>query len=233
MDINELIATLPDPEKDPRPPAVSISPEAMAQAEAEKKFLNSLLDTRSLTQTRVKDVLKSLFGMRLKKDGDWKVGFGGQQRWVKSVADYEGGTPVKGEVNWHTYVEVKGMSPGNNFDFARLDRTTAKPVQFDRLQTAHLAGDFVLLALGWWFPVYGAQPVPVNQKSRTITRWKKEDVYLEIDLIHWPDFVELYNTIGRRSMRPKDREKLPPCKIFKVRNRWTTIADHWWHGHVH
>jgi hypothetical protein len=230
MDIRDLAATLPDPRVDKMPPPVTISPEAAARAAADKKFMDSLLDTRSLTQDRVKYALKSLFGVRLKKDGDYQNVFGGRRVWIKSVADYEGGTPVAGRKNWHTYVEVKGMSPGRNFDFARLDRTKAKPVQYDRLQAAHVAGDFVLLALGWWFPLPGARPVMVPQKTRKITRWKKEDVYLEIDLVHWPQFTELYNSIGRRSMRPKDREKLPPCKIHKVGNRWKTVGDHWWWG---
>lgn len=230
--IEELIATLPDPKRDKMPPPVGIDPAGAVRAAEHKALMTSLLDPRSLTETRVKYVLGNLFGVILQKDGDYQTVFGNRQVWVKHTADYRGFTPVPGQVNWATFVEVKGISPGNVFNMSRLDKTRAQPTQFDRLNAAHIAGNFVLLALGWWIALPGAEPVMVKQKGRKITRWRKGDVYLEIDLLRWDQYVETCEKMTRRSIREKDRALFPPCRIRKIRNRWETCSGHWWHEHV-
>jgi hypothetical protein len=221
-----LLDSLPDPRRDPKPPAVTISFQDLEQAKEDKAFLDSLLDPKVHTEQRVKYALHALFGMNLRKDGDYNVG----GFFTKKNTDFIGSTPADG-VNWHTHVEVKGMSPYKNFNLARLDRpnTEGQPSQFDKMDALSKIGDFTLLALGWWTAIPGAKPVYIQQKNRKIQRWKLEDVELEFDLVWWGQFLQVYKSLDRRSVRPKDREKLfPYCRIYKERNRWRLCEDHWW-----
>jgi len=228
--IEELAASLPDPKRDKMPPPVTIRQEDASRAKQDKAFMDSLLDPKVDTEERVKYALGSLFKMNLKKDGDWKTYPSGRSVWQRKISDYVGSTPAAG-YNIHTYVEVKGVSPGNNFNLARIDRSEGgKPTQLQKLSVAHNDGNFVMLAIGWWVPVPYTQPVKVMQKSREVTRWRKDDVELEIDLIEWNDFLSVYSSLNRRSIRRSDMDLFPPCRIYKDGNRWKVAEGHWWEG---
>lgn len=229
MDFDDLVNSLPDPTKDERPPAVMISSEGQAKAKAHKAFLDSLLDPKVDTEKRTKYALESLFGMKLKKDGDWKTYPNGRTVWQRKISDYVGSTPAGG-YNVHTYVEVKGVSPGNNFDLARLDRPNkeGEKSQYEKLTEAYKNGDFVNLAIGWWIAPPWTEPVMVQKKSRTYTMWRREVLDLEIDFIEWPQFMSVYAELKRRSIRRVDMKLFPPCRIYKSRNRWKLCDEHWW-----
>jgi hypothetical protein len=229
VDINEIIATLPDPKVDKRPKAAMVDEEGARLAREQRNFMSSLMDPKVDTEERVKYVLHSLFGMHLKKDGDWKTYPNGRTVWQKKIADYYGSTPANG-VNWHTYVEVKGISPGKVFSLSRLDRPNkpGQESQFDKLTRVYKRGDFVLLAIGWWLPKSGTEPVMIEQGSRKITKWKRGELDLEIDLIEWGLFMHMYPNLKRRTLARSHFSPLPPCRIFKSGNRWALEHDHWW-----
>lgn len=229
MKIEDLIATLPDPTKDKKPPPAMVSKEGAELAKAQAAFDASLLDPKVDTENRVKYVLESLFGMKLKKDGDWKTYPNGRTVWQRKVSDYVGSTPAGG-YNAHTYVEVKGVSPGNNLNLARIDRPNKKgeKSQLEKLTEADENGNFVILAIGWWIAPPWTEPVMIQQKSREITRWRREVMDLEIDIIEWSQFMGVYSEMKRRSIRRVDMKLFPPCRIFKFGNRWKLCDNHWW-----
>lgn len=230
--IEELASNLPVYGVDSVPHAVSMSAESAEMAEHDKKFFAQFLDPKNDTEQRVKYVLSSLFGMKLKKDGDYVTIAGGRQVWRKKVSDYVGYTPAK-KHNWLTYVEVKAVSPGNNFNLSRLDRTGNPDgiTQHERLSKVSNDGNLVLLAIGWWFPRHESVPTLVSRDGIQRVYWPKKDVYLEIDLIMWPDWLELLSGLDRRSIRPKDRESyMHDCKIMQgPHGRWFINDAHWWH----
>ena len=95
IDIEQHIANLPDPETDAMPPYVKITPEEAAQAKEDKRFINSLLDTKRDTEIYAKRILEGpIFHGQFQKDGDYVTLPGGQQVWQTKVSDFKGGVPI-------------------------------------------------------------------------------------------------------------------------------------------
>lgn len=231
FNLEDHIASLPDPTKDKMPPRVGFTKEGEAQARADKAFLASLLDPKRDTERAVKYVLQGpLFGGNFRKDGDWVTLAGGRQVWQKKVSDLVGGVTVGKRPNALVYAEVKGISPRQTFAFSRLDKANnpRQPSQQTKLTREWERGNLVWLALGWWDTLPGKEPVRVQQKTRTLTRWKKVDVELTIYLLRWQDWLEIHGSHKVRSLRKKDRGLLDSFRIKKVRGLWTLAPDHWW-----
>lgn len=231
IDLQDIVNSLPVLGVDEMPPMVEMSQKDKAAAAEERKKGGTLLDPKKDTEDRVKYVLGSLCGMRLKKDGDWAVTAGGQQFWAKKVADFVGSTPGP-EKNYHTYVEVKGISPGKNFAFIRLDKanTRGQPSQFEKLQEAWEHGNLVYLALGWWVARKRAKHTVIEKGNRKLTKWYRDTLDLEIALIPWHWWVDHVEGTKRRSITYSILcEQFRNCIIFKVGNRWCLTADHWWY----
>ena len=234
FDWEEHIANLPDPKKDNLPPRVGFTKQGLEQAQADKKFLASLLDSKRDTERMVKYVLEGgIFGGNFRKDGDWVTLVGGRQVWQKKVSDLVGGVTVGERPNALTYVEVKGISPKQAFAFSRLDKANnpRQPSQQEKLAKEWGRGNLVWLALGFWDALPGTAPVKVRQKTRTLLKWKKVDVSLTICLLRWQDWLEIYGSHKVRSLRQKDRYLLDRHRIKKVGGLWTLDPFHWWRTH--
>lgn len=228
-DLQTLIDSLPVPGVDEMPPMVELSEKDRIYAAEEKKISDALLDPKNDTEKRVKYVLESLCGMRLKKDGDWRVSASGQQFFAKKVADYVGSTPGN-DRNYHTYVEVKGISPGKNFAFIRLDQTNTngQPSQFEKLTEAWEHGNLVFLALGWWIGSNGKYIVEERGKKK-FTRWYRDTLKLEFALIPWNRWVVHTKITKRRSLTYTTLgNEFQDCMIYKTGNRWHFTPGHWW-----
>ena len=229
----KLVDSLPVPGVDEKPPMVEISDRDRALAAEDRMVSNALLDPKRDTEDRVKYVLRSLCGMELKKDGDWKVSASGQEFWSKKVADFVGHSPNPdpGGKNLHTYVEVKGISPGKTFAFSRLDKrnNSRQPSQFEKLQEAWEHGNLVYLALGWWVARSGAKHTVIEKGKRKHTKWYRDTLDLEIALIPWHWWVDHVNGTKRRSITYSILgDKFQDCIIFKANNRWQFTPGHWW-----
>jgi len=234
FDWEEHIASLPDPKKDNLPPRVGFTKQGLEQAQADKEFLASLLDSKRDTERMVKYVLEGgIFGGNFRKDGDWVTLAGGRQIWQKKVSDLVGGVTVGERPNALTYVEVKGISPKQAFAFSRLDKANnpRQPSQQEKLAKEWGRGNLVWLALGFWDALPGATPVKVRQKTRALLKWKKVDVSLTICLLRWQDWLEIYGSHKVRSLRQKDRYLLDRHRIKKVGGLWTLDPFHWWRTH--
>ena len=126
-DLQALIDSLPDPEVDTLPPYVEFTPEAQEQAKEDRREKRQYLKPKTDTEQKVKYVLTKspLFDATLKKDGDWITVAGGREIWQKKTSDYIGGVLYPGTVQRMVlYVEVKGVSPGNNFPNAESGKHT-------------------------------------------------------------------------------------------------------------
>jgi len=225
--MDDLIATLPDPKKDKMPPRVGFSEEGYKQAIEDNKRKSLYLNPKTDTEKKVKYVLKSLIGADLAKDGDWITVVGGREVWQKKVADYSGGIPYGGGV-LALYVEVKGISPGKNFQLARLDKRNnpKQPSQHEKLTKAHKLGYLTWLALGFWDAKHFAKPVMEERKGRKYTKWIRGELRLTIYLIDWGIWLNLLSELKGRSLKQKDRAMMEDMSIYKV-NRWTIHHNHW------
>lgn len=228
-DLDELVASLPDPTKDPLPPRVDFTPEGAEQAERDKAFKKSLLNTKSDTERNAKYILEGrLFGGSFRKDGDWVTLPSGREVYQKKVSDLVGGIPLAERPNALCYVEVKGVSPGQSFAFSRLDKRNnpRQPSQQEKLMAEWEKGALVWLFIGWWST--HKKPVLVKQGSREVRKWFKKDVEMTGTLLRWSDWLEIYNNHGYRSIRQKDRRLLDDYRIKKESARWALDANHWW-----
>lgn len=236
-DLNDL----PDPAKDPMPSRVTISQGGIERRKAVKKEESQYLDPKNDTEARVKYLLESkLFGATLRKDGDWVTVPGGREVYQKKISDFVGGITFPGEDHQRLlYVEVKGVSPRNNFNLSRLDKSNRKgqKSQHEKLQEVFDAGAFVLVAIGWWDALPGKRPVIVEKKGREYTYWKKKDLVLTVTLTRWdmwinfvlPMLKERYG--DRRSIPNKPRDKeffFMEDRVTKFGNRWQLSPQHWW-----
>lgn len=233
-DFQKLIGSLPDPEVDTLPPYVEFTPEAQERAQEDRKEKRQYLNPKTDTERKVKYVLTQspLFDATLKKDGDWITIAGGREIWQKKDADYVGGVLCPGMVKRIVlYVEVKGVSPGNNFQLARLDRRTKpnKPSQHEKLCDKYADGNLVWLAIGWWDARKGTKPIPVVTGKRTRNAWLMSDIAFMISLIPWGDWLNIVlPELGeRRSIRQRDREILGDYAIYKHGRRWVLSHTHW------
>ncbi len=229
-DFWDMVDSLPVPGVDEMPPPVELSTKDKVLAAEAKRVKRSLLDPKVDTETRTKGALESKCGMRLKKDGDWAVSAGGHRFWAKKVADYVGSTPGT-DGNYHTYVEVKGISPGKTFAFSRLDKPNKKgePSQFEKLTDSWEHGNLVFLALGWWVTGPNSEHMIEEKGSKKFTRWFKDTVELEVALIPWGRWIEHTEATKRRSITHAILlREFGDCMIVKERNRWHFSASHWW-----
>lgn len=233
MKIEDLIQSLPDPEKDEMPPRVGFTKEGYEQAMADKAQKRAFLNPKKDTETRVKYVLNKLLGTDLTKDGDWVTVAGGRDVWQKKISDYVGGIPVGGSM-LALYVEVKGVSPYRNFQLGRLDKRNnpSQPSQHEKLTTAMEKGYTVWLALGFWDAKPHAVPVKQFKNGRQYTKWYRVELDLVIYLIDWKMWlnVVLPELGDRRSLRQKDRQLVRDAAIYKNGNRWELHPQHWLHS---
>lgn len=231
----QLLASLPMPGRDEKPPAAKMSDKDRVYAVQAKKISSALLDPHKDTEVFVKRALQSVTGMKLKKDGDYETIAGGMRVWVKKVADYVGSTPGLGVPNYHTYVEVKGISPGKTFYFGRLDKPNkeGEPSQHEKLSAARADGNLVFLALGWWKAWKGAKHTTVKRGKNDVVRWYKDTLELQITLIEWDRWVEFYEGSKRRSLTHiAMRNHFEDCMILKTSNRWHLPPYHWWNDGI-
>lgn len=227
---------LPIPGVDPMPPRVEMTDEQKAKAKADKKAKRQFLNVKTDTEKRVKYVLEKLLGADLRKDGDWATLPGGQQIWQRKVSDFSGGVCLSpGAPRSSVFVEVKGCAPGSDFSLARLDRPQRKgaPSQSQRLSEKHEEGYLVWLAIGWWYALKSAtKPIIEERKGRTYTKWEKDSVGLEIDLVPWDIWeVRILPALARRktaqrTLRRRDRDLTGDCRIYKVK-KWELAPTHW------
>lgn len=227
----KLVDSLPVPGVDERPPYVEMTERERRMAVEAKWEARALLNPKTDTEKRVKYVLESLLGMKLRKSGDMRTTAGGREFWQKEVADYVGYTPGP-DKNYHTYVEVKGISPGGkSFSFGRLDRRNnpRQPSQDEKLTEAWGHGNLVFLAIGLWFADHHSQSTKVKRGSRKVTKWYRDDLKLEIWLIPWDRWKRHVEGTKRRSItRMILGNEFGDCHIFKDNNRWILGPDHWW-----
>jgi len=231
MNWEEHIANLPDPTKDALPPRVGFTAEGALQAERDRMFKMSLLNTKSDTERLAKYILEGrLFGGNFRKDGDWVTLPSGRVVYQKKISDLVGGIPLPSRPNAHTYVEVKGVSPGKSFYFGNLDKPNNpnQPSQFEKLQAEWELGNLVWIFIGWWDS--DSNPVIVRQGSREIRRWYKENCEMTGTLLRWSDWLEIYYNHKCRSIRQRDRHLLDDYRIMKIGGRWTLDENHWWPG---
>lgn len=220
---------LPDPERDPLPPRVGFTPEGAAQAQRDKEFKKSLLNTKTDTERGAKYILEGrLFGGSFRKDGDWVTLPNGREVYQKKISDLVGSVPYPTRPNAACYVEVKGVSPGQGFSFSKLDRPNNpnRPSQHEKLNAQWEHGDLVWLFIGWWDS--DVEPIMVKQGSRTLRKFRKADTEMTGTLLRWDDWLEIYNNHNRRSIRQRDRYLLDDYRIYKVGNRWVLDDNHWW-----
>jgi len=231
VDIYDLANSLPVPGVDELPPRVLASDEDRKLARNNREFQKALLNPKLDTEKAVKYVLQSrLFGGSFRKDGDWVTLAGGRQVWQKKIADLHGGLPVTSAYLTSTYVEIKAVSPGKGFAFARLDKRNnpRQPSQFEKLGAAHRSRHLVLLAIGWWDALSGTAPIMLERGSRKITRWKRADVSLTITLLRWGDWTTIASGHKFRTLRQKDRHLLDNYVVSKIGGRWALAPGHWW-----
>ena len=229
-DFDKLLASLPTPGIDERPPYVEMDADQKRRAAMDGKWEASLLDPKNDTEKRVKYVLENLCGMHLKKDGDYVTIPGGRLVWQKKISDYVGSTPGN-ERNYHTYVEVKGISPGNRFSFVRLDKSNkpGEPSQHEKLSDAWDAGNLVFLVIGWWLAPRNTKPIKIEKNNKVYTKWKKSELELEIDLIPWSRWLKFYtNTKARSLTKTQSITHFADCLITKAGREWAMASDHWW-----
>lgn len=223
------------------PPRVEWTEEGRAQWEEDKKERAQYLDVKNDTEARVKYVLEgNLFRANLSKEGDWLTIAGGKQVWQKKVADFSGGIPFTGyfrgmgiAYNTRVHVEVKGISPGKNFQLSRLTKRNnpRQPSQHEKLDAAWNSGDFVLVALGFWDAKKWAEPVFNVKDGRRYTKWKREEVDLTIYLFHWDMWNnDVLPRLKYKSIRQQDRHLIDSASIYKV-TRWVLHPNHWWRDH--
>jgi hypothetical protein len=233
-DFQKLIDSLPDPEIDTLPPYVEFTPEAQERVKKDRREKRRYLNPKTDTEEKVKYVLTKspLFDATLKKDGDWITVAGGRDIWQKKISDYIGGVLCPGMVQRMVlYVEVKGVSPGNNFQLSRLDRRTKpnKPSQHEKLCDVYADGNLVWLAIGWWDARKGMESVTIDTRNRSRKAWLMADVFLQISLIPWGDWLNMIlpEIEPRRSIRQKDRDMLSSYLIYKCGHRWDLASGHW------
>jgi hypothetical protein len=229
IDWDKHVADLPDPTRDALPPRVGFTPEGALQAEKDRMFKMSLLNTKSDTEELAKYILEGrLFGGNFRKDGDWVTLPNGREVYQKKVSDLVGGIPLATRPNAHTYVEVKGVSPGQGFAFSRLDKRNnpRQPSQHEKLMVEWELGNLVWLFIGWWDS--DVEPIMVERGSRKVRRWYKKDCEMTGTLLRWGDWLDIYNNHKRRSIRQRDRHLLDDYRIRKIGRRWTLDAHHWW-----
>jgi hypothetical protein len=225
----EHVANLPDPTRDPMPPRVEFTEEGEQQAQEDRRFKQALLNTKKDTERAAKYILESrLFGGNFRKDGDWVTLPSGREVYQKKVSDLVGGIPLRTRPNAHTFVEVKGISPGQSFAFSRLDKRNnpRQPSQFEKLMGEWELGNLVWLFLGWWDSE--AAPIMVRQGSREVRKWRKADCEMTGTLLRWGDWLEIYYGHKYRSIRQRDRHLLDDYRITKTGGRWTLDRNHWW-----
>lgn len=226
---DELIASLPEPGRDPMPPRATLRPEDALKAKEDKALKRALLNTKSDTERAAKYILEShLFGGKFRKDGDWVTIPGGREVYQKKVSDLVGSIPIRVRPNAMCYVEVKGISPGRSFAFSRLDKANnpSQPSQFEKLQVEWELGNLVWLFIGWWDS--SEKPIKVKRGGRKVSKWYREDCELTGTLLRWSDWLEIYNNHKYRSIRQRDRHLLDDYRILKVSGRWTLDENHWW-----
>lgn len=229
IDWEKHIANLPDPTRAPMPPRVQFTAEGAAKAEQNRQLKDSLLDPKSDTERLAKYLLEGrLFGGRFVKDGDYVTLPGGTRVWQRKVSDLVGSVPLADRPNAHTYVEVKGVSPGGSFPFSRLDKRNnpRQPSQFEKLMAEWELGNLVWLFIGWWDSE--AEPILVKQGSREVRRWRREDCEMVGTLLRWEDWLEIYYKHKYRSLRQQDRPLLDDYRIRKVGRYWLLDDNHWW-----
>ena len=233
-DFQKIIDSLPDPEVDTQPPYVEFTPEQQEQAKQDRREERRYLNPKTDTEQKVKYVLTQspLFDATLKKDGDWITIAGGREIWQKKDADYTGGVLCPGMVKRMVlYVEVKGVSPGNRFNLARLDRRTnpKKKSQHEKLCDKYADGNLVWLAIGWWDARKGTKFVLLDTQKRSRKAWLLSDVALTISLIPWGDWLNMIlpELGNRRSIGQKQREMLISYDISIQGRRWTLASGHW------
>lgn len=227
-DLLQHIESLPDPSKDAMPPPVMASKEDMALSAESAALVSSLLNPKKDTEKAVKRVLEGrTFGGKFHKDGDYVTLVGGMQVWQKKVSDFVGEISIRSASHRvHAYVEVKGVSPGNPFQFGRLDKANNpnQPSQQEKLTEAYERKNIVWLAIGWWDAMPRTQPIDFGGHKK----WKKDDLNLTISLVRWSRWLEIYNTHKFRSLRQRDRHLLSDCSICKEKGVWRLCDDHWW-----
>jgi len=241
-DFDRLVASLPDPETDEKPPPVMATSDEVAQSARDSAFMSALLDPKNDSEDRVKYVLtkakfgrggKEIFGAALEKDGDWETSASGRDFYRKRTADFRGGVYID-EGDEHrsaVFVEVKGISPDKSFALSRLTKppSSSGPSQYKKLTERYLGGDVVWLALCWWDAVPWSEPVDLKQRTRTIKKWRSPDVKLTITLIRWGEFTEeIMPSLRYKSIRQKDRHLLDHCRIYKKGSMWALCPNHWW-----
>jgi hypothetical protein len=185
---DELVASLPEPGRDPMPPRATIRPEDALQAKNDKALKRALLDTKSDTERFAKYILESsLFGGRFRKDGDWVTLPSGREVYQKKVSDLVGSIPLRVRPNAACYVEVKGVSPGRSFAFSRLDKANnpRQPSQFEKLNVEWELGNLVWIFIGWWDSK--KKPLEVQQGSRKVSKWYRQDCEMTGTLMRWSE----------------------------------------------
>ena len=228
-DWDSIVASLPDPEKDPMPPRVRFDKKGYERSQRDKEFYASLLNTRTDTERLAKYILEGrLFGGSFRKDGDWLTHASGRRFYQKKVSDFVGSVPYPERPNAACYVEVKGVSPGQPFQFHRLDvrNNPKKPSQQEKLTKQWEYGDLVWLFIGWWLT--NAQPIPIVGKNRTIRRWRKAECCMVGTLLQWSDWLDIYENHKYRSIRQKDLPMLDDYRIYKEGGMWRLDDNHWW-----
>jgi hypothetical protein len=121
------------------------------------------------------------------------------------------------------FVEVKGISPGQHFQLARLDRPNkeGERSQHDKLTEKYQNGDLVWLALGWWL-----------KKDRNIEKvdgkWCRDELDLVVSLIDWGHWLnEVLPNLKWRHVKYRNRDLLGGL-IYKSGSSWCLAEDHWW-----
>jgi hypothetical protein len=235
IDIDEHIASLPDPDKDSMPPRVDFTPEGAEQAKRDRELKKALLDIKKQTESTAKTILEGpIFKGNFSKDGDWTT-LGERRIWQKKTADFRGGVPLLSMPNnAYTFVEVKGVSPEKGFSFSRLDKRNnpRQPSQHEKLTREVDRGNLVWLFIGWWDAALYAMPKPVKYGSRTVNKWYKDHVELTVTLLRWEDWLRIYDSHKYKSIRQKDRHLLDDFRITKQGGRWTLDENHWWHDAI-
>jgi hypothetical protein len=230
-DWDDIVDSLPDPTKDKLPPRVGLTPEGKQKAKSDSEFKKSLLNTKSDTERLAKYILEGrLFGGNFRKDGDWVTLPNGRSVYQKKVSDLVGGVPLPDRPLALTYVEVKGVSPGQSFAFSNLDKRNnpKQPSQQEKLCAEWELDSLVWLFIGWWDS--DTQPITVERGSRKERKWFKEDCEMTGTLLRWGDWLELYYNHSYRSIRQKDRHLLDSYRVRKVGGRWQLDDNHWWRG---
>jgi hypothetical protein len=207
------------------PPRVELDQAGVVAAKEQLKHKRTLLNPKLDTEGKAKYILERLFGMEVRKDGDWATIPGGRTVYQKKLADFSLGVPC-GDRYLTGYAEVKGISPGNNFQLSRLDVPNRKgqPSQHEKLSEAHRKGHITLLLLGWWDAPQGVRPVPNGDKKA----WLRNHLSFSLAVIPWELWEGILPQLPGRAFRQKDRHLLSDCIVSKVDSRWQFAPGHWW-----